>query len=99
MGRLAAYLLGDPPAVQGSIGGLRVWLRPADRTASAAFWSGRFEEDFVALLTAVLEPGMTVVDAGANVGMVGLRLAAHLRARFGQAASYALSRAPPTRSC
>jgi FkbM family methyltransferase len=66
--------------VQGSIGELRLWLRPADRTTGEAFWSGRFEEDFVALLTALLDPGTTVVDVGANVGMIGLRLAARLRA-------------------
>ena len=79
LGRLAASLLGDPPAVKASIGGLRLWLRPADRTASEAFWSGHYEDDVVALLTMLLDPGMTIVDAGANVGLIGLRLADRLR--------------------
>ena len=80
LGRLAAYLLGNPPAAKGAMGDLRLWLRPADRTASEAFWSGCFDEPLVELLTALIQPGMIVVDAGANVGMVGLRLAARLRA-------------------
>src|SRR5580704_11021291 len=79
LGRVTAYLLGDPPAAQASVGGIRLWLRPADRTASGAFWSGKYEEESTELLTGLLEPGMTVVDAGANVGMIGLRLADRLR--------------------
>jgi FkbM family methyltransferase len=79
LGRLIAYLLGDPPAAQGSIGELCLWLRPADRTASEAFWSGRYEDGLTNFLLALLEPGMTVVDAGANVGMIGLRLADQIR--------------------
>jgi len=74
-----AYLLGDPPAVQGAVGGLRVWLRPADRTASEAFWSGCYEDNITDVLAAFLSPGATVVDAGANVGLIGLRLADRLR--------------------
>ena len=79
LGRLIAYLLGDPAAVLGAIGDVRLWLRPADRTASEAFWSGQYEDTVTSLLVALLSPGMTIVDAGANVGMLGLRLGARLR--------------------
>ena len=79
LGRLTAYLLGDPPAIRGSIGGLSLWLRPADRTASEGIWSGCYEDGLTQLLLDLLEPGMTVVDAGSNVGMIGLRLADRLR--------------------
>ncbi len=79
LGRAVAYLLGDPPAVTAEVGSLHLSLRPADRTAGEAFWSGHYEDRFVDLLAALLDPGMTVVDAGANVGLIGLRLADRLR--------------------
>jgi FkbM family methyltransferase len=83
LGRLAAYALGDPPAARAVLGDLRLWLRPADRTASEAFWSGHYEDVFTDLLAALLQPGMTVLDAGANVGLIGLRLASRLRSLGG----------------
>ena len=73
-------MLGNPLAARATVGGVRFWLRPADRTASAAFWSGTYEDWWVSMLADLLAPGMTVVDAGANVGLIGLRLAARLRA-------------------
>ena len=79
MGRALAYSLGDPSAVQARVGGLTFWLRPADRSCSEAFWSGAYEEEFIDFLTALLEPGWTVADVGANVGLVGLPLADRLR--------------------
>lgn len=79
LGRLAAYLMGDPSAVQATFGGLRMWLRPADRTTSSAFWSGTYDDAITDVLAALLRRGGTVVDAGANVGLIGLRLAARVR--------------------
>jgi FkbM family methyltransferase len=79
LGRLAAYALGNPHAARASIANVPMLMRPADRTASSAFWSGHYEDRVVALLAGMLEPGMTVLDVGANIGLIGLRLADRLR--------------------
>ena len=79
IGRALAYSLGDPPAVQARFGGLTIWLRPASRGCSGAFWSGAYEEDFTDFLIALLERGWVVADVGANLGLVGLFLADRLR--------------------
>jgi FkbM family methyltransferase len=78
-GRALAYALGDPAAVWGEVGGLALPLRPGGRTTGEPFWNGTYEEDLVALLGALLRPGATVADLGANVGLIGLRLADRLR--------------------
>jgi FkbM family methyltransferase len=79
IGRALAYCLGDPPAVPARFGGLTIWMRPASRSSSEAFWSGAYEQDFTDFLMALLEPGWVVADVGANLGLVGLPLGDRLR--------------------
>lgn len=79
VGRAVAYGLGNPSAVSADLNGVRLWLRPANRTASGAFWSGEYEDHVVDLLVALLLPSMTFVDIGANVGLIGVRVAVRAR--------------------
>ncbi len=78
-GRALAYLLGDPARVSCDVDGVELVLRPADRTAGAAFWNGEYDDQLVALLGALLEDSTVFADVGANVGLIGLRIASRLR--------------------
>jgi FkbM family methyltransferase len=78
-GRALAYLLGDPGRVRCEVDGVELVLRPADRTAGAAFWNGEYDDQLVTLLGALLEPSTVFADVGANVGLIGLRIARRLR--------------------
>jgi FkbM family methyltransferase len=79
VGRAIAYAVGDPPAVRADIGLVRYYLRPAGRTESGMFWSGEDENHVIDLLAALTPTTGTFVDIGANVGLVGLRVAALVR--------------------
>ena len=56
--------------------GLRLSLRLGNDVSLAAFVDGRYEPDELAFLAATLKPGMTVIDVGANEGLVTLVSAA-----------------------
>lgn len=79
LGRLVAYCFYDPPAVAAEVEGVRYMLRPAARLCGGMFWSGTYEEDLTSLLTNLVARGWVVADVGANVGLIGLRVANRLR--------------------
>jgi FkbM family methyltransferase len=78
-GRALAYLSGDPGRVRCDVDGIEFVLRPADRVAGEAFWNGEYDDGLVSLLAALLEPSTVFADVGANVGLIGLRIASRLR--------------------
>jgi FkbM family methyltransferase len=65
------------------VDGVELVLRPADRTAGAAFWNGEYDDQLVALLGALLEPSTVFADVGANVGLIGLRIASRFPSVWG----------------
>ena len=52
--------------------GLRLHLDPGNETSRAIFITGRYEPNEFCLLTRVLQPGMTFVDVGANIGLYAM---------------------------
>jgi FkbM family methyltransferase len=51
-----------------------LWVeRDAEILTPTLIKSGHWQQDVIALMSAVLRPGMTVVDAGANIGYVSVR--------------------------
>jgi len=52
--------------------GLRLRLLPGNETSRAIFVTGRYEPNEFCVLDRVLQPGMTFVDAGANMGLYSL---------------------------
>jgi FkbM family methyltransferase len=52
--------------------GLDVYLYPGNETSRAIFVTGLYDPNELSLLAQVLKPGMTVVDAGANMGLYTL---------------------------
>lgn len=53
-------------------GDLTMRLALDERMQSQIFWYGYCNRDICAVLTRILKPGMTVVDAGANIGEISL---------------------------
>lgn len=78
-GRALAYALGDPPAIPAQVGGSTLYLRPAGRTTGEPFWNGRYEEHVVGMLIALTTPSSVFLDVGANVGLIGIRVANHMK--------------------
>ncbi len=69
-------LRGTPVSV--AIDGVSVWLAPRSERA-AEYWSGlRSDSQELRFLLAILEPGMTFFDAGANEGLFALTAAKKL---------------------
>lgn len=58
--------------------GHRMLLDPRSRTEGGPFWNGEFDEDDVAFFRACIQPGDTVFDVGANVGLISIPLGCHL---------------------
>jgi FkbM family methyltransferase len=51
-----------------------LWVeRDAEILTPTLIESGRWQQDVIALMSAALRPGMTVVDAGANIGYVSVK--------------------------
>ena len=62
------------------LAGHRLLLDPRSRTEGGPFWNGERDEEDVAFLKACLQPGDTVFDVGANVGMITIPLGCRLAA-------------------
>jgi FkbM family methyltransferase len=60
--------------------GHRMLLDPRSRTEGGPFWNGEFDEDDVAFFRACIQPGDTVFDVGANVGLISIPIGCHLKA-------------------
>jgi FkbM family methyltransferase len=75
LGRALALALGDPAAVPADLDGTLIYLRPGGRTCGSAFWDGRYEPVIQALLGDLIDSASTVLDIGANVGLIGIPLA------------------------
>ena len=58
--------------VQDFDGDLTMRLALDERMQSQIFWYGYCNRDICAVLARILKPGMTVVDAGANIGEISL---------------------------
>jgi len=59
--------------------GHRMLLDPRSRTEGGPFWNGEFDEDDVDFFRAVIQPGDTVFDVGANVGLISIPIGCHLK--------------------
>lgn len=67
--RLMNWWASRPPApFLAAAGGVRFVCDLRDSTAREAFFTGRYEPQETAVVTAVLKPGQTFVDVGANWG-------------------------------
>jgi len=55
--------------------GTRILLDARGRTEAGPFWNGVYDQDEVDFFVAVLEPRSTMVDVGANVGLIALQVA------------------------
>ena len=53
-------------------GDLRMKLNLGEHMQSQIFWHGSYSRNILFLLRKVLKPGMTVIDAGANIGEISL---------------------------
>lgn len=53
-------------------GDLCLTLDLSEHMQRRIFWMGRYSEDIGCLLDSMLEPGMTVLDVGANIGEISL---------------------------
>jgi FkbM family methyltransferase len=53
------------------------------RTELGAFWTGEYEAAILGRLSAILQPGWTVLDVGANVGFYAVALGRRLKALGG----------------
>jgi len=53
-------------------GTYRMRLRLSEHMQRRIFWMGYYSTDIVALLKTVLQPGMVVIDVGANIGEITL---------------------------
>ena len=72
---LARYVLPKPKApitIADFDGDLKMTLRLNDHMQGFIFWRGGYSRDLAGLLDRILRPGMTVIDAGANVGEITL---------------------------
>ena len=81
---LAAWLI-PSPRTEVSVrlpSGIRLKVAPGN-PAARSYFSGLYEPDLTRLIEATVKPGMTVVDAGANVGYYTL-IAARLVGRTGR---------------
>jgi FkbM family methyltransferase len=58
--------------------GHRMLLDPRSRTEGGPFWNGEFDEDDIAFFRASIQPGDTVFDVGANVGLISIPIGCHL---------------------
>jgi FkbM family methyltransferase len=53
-------------------GDLEVELRLSEHMQSRIFWMGYYNREVIALLDQLLQPGMTFIDIGANIGEVSM---------------------------
>lgn len=53
-------------------GDLRIDLRLSEHMQRRIFWMGYYSKEVVALLDKLLQPGMVVLDVGANIGEISL---------------------------
>ncbi len=49
--------------------GLRLYLHPGNEMCQAIYLTGQYEPNEFTWLASILQPGMTVIDAGANMGL------------------------------
>ena len=70
--RKKIWQLGRHPFDVPWLEGLNLILCPGNETCRSIFVTGRFEPNEFSLLAKVLKPGMTFVDAGANIGLYTL---------------------------
>ncbi|HUT50504.1 MAG TPA: FkbM family methyltransferase [Alphaproteobacteria bacterium] len=72
---LGRYVLPKPKApitIADFDGDLTMTLRLDEHMQGFIFWNGGYNRDLARLLDRILRPGMTVIDAGANVGEITL---------------------------
>lgn len=58
--------------------GLRLTLYPGSEICASIFVTGRYEPNEFCVLSSILKPGMTFIDAGANMGLCTLFAARRL---------------------
>lgn len=76
----------DPVSPVTMADGTTILLDPRSRTEAGPFWEGVYEPAYQAVLRSLCDTyGPRVHDVGANVGLVTIPLAHHLRARAGAA--------------
>lgn len=84
VGRLITdYLVGSGKSTVTEVpmlAGHKMLLDPRSRTEGGPFWNGEFDEDDVAFFRAGIQPGDTVFDVGANVGLISIPIGCHLKA-------------------
>lgn len=74
----------DPVGATTLADGTRIVLDPRSRTEAGPYWEGWYEPLTVAVLSRLVDAyGPSLYDVGANVGLVGLPVARHLRDRPG----------------
>jgi FkbM family methyltransferase len=80
---LGAILLGvDPLRIVELPGGARVEVDLRSRTEAQVFWNGSFEADYLECLNGLMDRiGGVVYDIGANVGLIAIPIAHHVRGR------------------
>jgi FkbM family methyltransferase len=88
-GRLVSIVLGglglDPRTVTTLPDGSRMLLDPRSRTEAGAFWDEPHEADYVRVICHLADSCRPVVyDVGANVGLVTIPVAMHVRERSGK---------------
>jgi FkbM family methyltransferase len=69
--------LSEPDAVRCRVGPVELYADAADAAVTPGLRSGKYEPHLTAVFERYCQPGMTVVDVGANLGYYSL-LAAHL---------------------
>jgi FkbM family methyltransferase len=83
LGRIITRLL--PSELFSSIAPIRmkdgsvIVLDARSRTEAGAFWNGEYEQDELDFFRVCVADGGTVLDVGANVGLVAIPLARHLK--------------------
>jgi FkbM family methyltransferase len=60
------------------VDGITMLLDARSRVEAGALWNGVYDEDDLAFMRATIDKPMTVVDVGANVGLIALPLAKYL---------------------
>ena len=84
----------NAPVLTAWLDGLSVYAYPGNETSRAVFITGLYEPNEFFLLSQVLRPGMTFVDAGANMGLYTLFAARKIGER-----GVVLAIEPSTREC
>lgn len=85
--RRACWARLQSPAVIPWLFGTRLRILPENETSACVFFDGRFEPNESRWLAGFLQPGMNVIDAGANLGLYTLLAARRVGPR-GQVVSF-----------